>query len=152
MTRKFCALGSLLLALALLSAAPAMAASMQQVSNWTGGVANLPSDVLMYVYVPDKVATNPPLLTLIHSCGSNASVVLGQAPGLKSAADQYGFIIVLRKASSAAGAAGRPIPPRCGHATPAATVTPSSKWWCTRSPRIRPTRIVSTRPVARRER
>jgi len=49
----------------------------------------------MYVYVPDKVAANPPVLTLIHSCGSNASVVLGQASGLKSAADQYGFIIVV---------------------------------------------------------
>jgi acetylxylan esterase len=73
----------------------ASAASLQQVSNWTGGVANLPSDVLMYVYVPDKVATNPPVLTLIHSCDSNASVVLGQAGGLKSAADQYGFIIVV---------------------------------------------------------
>jgi len=72
----------------------ASAASLQPVSNWTGGVPNLPSDVLMYVYVPDKVATNPPVLTLIHSCGSNASVVLGQAGGLKSAADQYGFIIV----------------------------------------------------------
>lgn len=73
----------------------AAAASLQQVSNWTGGVANLPSDVLMYVYVPDKVATNPPVLTLIHSCDSNASVVLGQAGGLKMAADQYGFIIVV---------------------------------------------------------
>ena len=77
------------------AASVAAAASLQQVSNWTGGVANLPSDVLMYVYVPDKVATNPPVLTLIHSCGSNASVVLGQAGGLKSAADQYGFIIVV---------------------------------------------------------
>src|SRR6185312_4134245 len=57
-------------------------------------VANLPSDVLMYVYVPDKVATKPPVLTLIHSCDSNAGIVLGQAGGLKSAADQYGFIIV----------------------------------------------------------
>jgi len=73
----------------------ASAASLQQVSNWTGGVANLPSDVLMYVYVPDKVAANPPVLTLIHSCDSNASTVLGQASGLKSAADQYGFIIVV---------------------------------------------------------
>jgi acetylxylan esterase len=77
------------------AASVAGAASLQQVSNWTGGVGNLPSDVLMYVYVPDKVATNPPVLTLIHSCGSNASVVLGQAGGLKSAADQYGFIIVV---------------------------------------------------------
>ena len=83
-------------AVVILSAASgASAASLQQVSNWTGGVANLPSDVLMYVYVPDKVATNPPVLTLIHSCDSNASVVLGQAGGLKMAADQYGFIIVV---------------------------------------------------------
>ena len=81
--------------LALTAASVARGASLQQVSNWTGGVANLPSDVLMYVYVPDKVATNPPVLTLIHSCDSNASVVLGQAAGLKSAADQYGFIIVV---------------------------------------------------------
>ena len=73
----------------------ASAASLQQVSNWTAGVPNLPSDVQMYIYVPDKVASNPPVLTLIHSCDSNASVVLGQASGLKSAADQYGFIIVV---------------------------------------------------------
>src|SRR5665213_2468351 len=44
---------------------------------------------------PDNVASNPPVLTLIHSCDSNASVVLGQASGLKSAADTYGFIIVV---------------------------------------------------------
>jgi poly(hydroxyalkanoate) depolymerase family esterase len=87
---------ALLVATLCLTVAPgAKAASLQQVSNWTAGVANLPSDVLMYVYVPDKVATNPPVLTLIHSCDSNASVVLGQAGGLKSAADQYGFIIVV---------------------------------------------------------
>jgi poly(hydroxyalkanoate) depolymerase family esterase len=49
----------------------------------------------MYVYVPDKVAINPPVLTLIHSCSSNAQIVLGQASGLQSAADQYGFIIVV---------------------------------------------------------
>src|SRR5579863_8737885 len=82
-------------ALTLMVASVTHAASLQQVSNWTGGVANLPSDVLMYVYVPDKVAVNPPVLTLIHSCDSNASIVLGQAGGLKSAADQYGFIIVV---------------------------------------------------------
>ena len=87
---------ALLVATLCLTAAPgAKAASLQQVSNWTGGVANLPSDVLMYAYVPDKVVTNPPVLTLIHSCDSNASVVLGQAGGLKMAADQYGFIIVV---------------------------------------------------------
>lgn len=73
----------------------ASAASLQQVSNWTGGVANLPSDVLMYAYVPDKVVAKPPVLTIIHSCAGDAAGVLGQASGLKSAADQYGFIIVV---------------------------------------------------------
>ena len=95
MTHRRTSIGALLVAaVGLLAGTPAQAASLQQVSNWTGGVANLPSDVLMYVYVPDKTAANPPILTLIHSCGSNASVVLGQAPDLKSAADKYGFIIV----------------------------------------------------------
>ncbi len=75
--------------------AAASAASLQPVSNW--GVAGLPSDVSMYVYVPDKVAANPPILTLIHYCGGTAGSVFGQAQGggLVSAADQYGFILVV---------------------------------------------------------
>ncbi len=84
----------LIAALILTAGSTARGAGLQQVSNWTGGVANLPSDVLMYVYVPTNVVSNPPVLTIIHSCGSNASVVLNQAAGLRSAADQYGFIIV----------------------------------------------------------
>jgi acetylxylan esterase len=79
----------------LLLAIPAEAASLQQVSNWNGGVS-LPSDVTMWAYVPDKVVTNPPILTLIHYCGGTASAVFGQAQGggVVKAADQYGFIIV----------------------------------------------------------
>jgi acetylxylan esterase len=82
--------------LLLLVAGGARAASLQQVSNWTGGVSGLPSDVTMYIYVPDKVATNPPILTLVHYCGGTASAVFGQAQGggVVKAADQYGFIIV----------------------------------------------------------
>jgi acetylxylan esterase len=87
--------GLMAAALSLAAASVAHGASLQQVSNWTGGAPNLPSDVQMYIYVPEKVVTNPPVLTLIHSCDSNASVVLGQASGLKSTADQYGFIIVV---------------------------------------------------------
>jgi acetylxylan esterase len=50
----------------------------------------------MYACVPDKVATHPPILTLIHYCGGTAAAVLGQAQGsgIAKAADQYGFIIV----------------------------------------------------------
>ena len=77
-------------------AAPfARAASLQQVSNW--GVSGLPSDVSMYIYVPDRVATNPPILTLVHYCGGTASAVFGQAQGggVVGAADQYGFVMVV---------------------------------------------------------
>lgn len=86
----------LVASLVLLTAASAQAASLQQVSNWNGGVTGLPSDVTMYIYVPDKVASNPPILTLIHYCGGTASAVFGQAQGggIVKAADQYGFIIV----------------------------------------------------------
>jgi len=87
--------GLLATTLGLLAAAPAGAASLQQVSNW--GVSGLPSDVSMYIYVPDKVATNPPILALVHYCGGTASAVFGQAQGggIVSAADQYGFIMVV---------------------------------------------------------
>jgi len=75
-------------------APPAYAASLQQVSNW--GVSGLPADVTMFIYVPDRVVANPPILALIHYCGGTASAVFGQAQGggIVSAADQYGFIIV----------------------------------------------------------
>ncbi len=87
---------------ATLTATSAQAASLTQVNNWQGGMT-LPADVTMFIYVPDKVATNPPLLTLIHYCGGNASSVFGQATGNPSAgnggvvqaADKYGFIIVV---------------------------------------------------------
>jgi poly(hydroxyalkanoate) depolymerase family esterase len=81
--------------LALMVARSASAASLQQVSNW--GVSGLPSDVTMYIYVPNNVAANPPILTLVHYCGGTASAVFGQAQGggIVSAADQYGFIMVV---------------------------------------------------------
>lgn len=82
-------------ALVLTAAPRARAASLQQVSNWGG--PGLPTDVTMYVYVPDRVASNPPVLTLIHYCGGTAAAVFGQAQGggVVSAADQYGFIMVV---------------------------------------------------------
>jgi acetylxylan esterase len=80
---------------ALVAPLSAKGASLQAVSNW--GISGLPSDVSMYVYVPDKVAQNPPILTLIHYCGGTASAVFGQAQGggIVKAADQYGFIMVV---------------------------------------------------------
>jgi acetylxylan esterase len=76
-----------------LAAAPAHAASLVKVNNWNGGIT-FPSDVSMYIYVPDNVATNPPILTLIHYCGGSASAVLGQATTVINVANQNGVIVV----------------------------------------------------------
>jgi poly(hydroxyalkanoate) depolymerase family esterase len=85
-------------ALALLAAMPARAASLQQVSSW--GASGVPTYISMYIYVPDKLATNPPIVVLSHYCGGNASGVFGQAGSVKTAADQNGFIIIAPQTSN----------------------------------------------------
>ena len=96
-------LGALLVsALGVLTVPAARAAQLTQVTaDWTGGTS-FPSDVTMYIYVPDKVAANPPLLVLSHYCGGTAQTVFGQARGsgttdggVVQAADKYGFIMVV---------------------------------------------------------
>lgn len=83
------------LMLGLLAAAPAHAASLQKVDNW--GASGVPSTTSMYIYVPDNLAPNPPILVVAHYCGGTAGNVFGQAQGggIVSAADQNGFIIVV---------------------------------------------------------
>src|SRR5689334_8095833 len=85
----------LLQAATLLGAPSATAATPQMVSNW--GASGVPSDISMWMYVPDNVGTNPPILVLIHYCGGTASAVFGQAQGggIVSAADQHKFVIVM---------------------------------------------------------
>jgi len=85
---------TLLTTLGVLSSATAHAAQLTAVSGWNGGVT-LPADVTMSIYVPDKLAASPPVVTVIHYCGGNASAVFGQAKDIKAAADKYSFIMVL---------------------------------------------------------
>ena len=75
-------LGALLVsALGMLTVPAARAAQLTQVTaDWTGGTS-FPSDVTMYIYVPDKVAANPPILVLSHYCGGAACDVFSQAKG-----------------------------------------------------------------------
>ena len=95
-------------ALGVFAVTPARAAAPTLVTaDRKGGASGLPSDVAMYTYIPSKVATNPPLLTIIHYCGGSAQAVFGQASGIISAADQYGFIVVLPSNANASGAKGR---------------------------------------------
>ena len=82
---------SIILGLSL--AAPAGAASLQQVNDW--GASGVPSYVKMYIYVPDKLATKPPILVSAHSCGSTATGQMGNIPKIKAAADANGFILIL---------------------------------------------------------
>ena len=103
MTRRRVTLGTVLAAaLGLAAARSANAASLQQVSNW--GVSGLPSDVTMYIYVPNKVATNPPILTLIHYCGGTASPSSARRRGAASSAPPIST--ASSSSSPAAGAAG----------------------------------------------
>jgi acetylxylan esterase len=79
-----------------LLATQARAAALTQVARatWAGSV-QLPSYIGMYIYVPDKLATKPPIMVSSHSCGSTASSQMGNIPMIKAAADASGFILIL---------------------------------------------------------
>jgi len=84
------------LSLGLLVPARGWAASLTQVnrSDWAGSL-KLPSYVQMYIYVPDKLATKPPIMVSSHSCGSTATGQMGNIPLSTAAADKNGFIMIL---------------------------------------------------------
>jgi poly(hydroxyalkanoate) depolymerase family esterase len=87
-----------LLATTVLAAAgPASAAaSLTQVTNF----GNDPSNLNMYVYVPDRLAPRPALLVAIHYCtGSAQALFNGAAHDFVTAADQYGYVIVFPEAT-----------------------------------------------------
>src|SRR6266540_6059778 len=83
-------------AVSLVIGASAQAATLTQVSrsDWAGNVT-LPSNVQMYVYVPDKLATKPPVVASAHSCGNSASGQMSNIPVTRATADTNGFILIL---------------------------------------------------------
>ncbi len=91
--------------LSILVVAPARAASLQPVGSW--GASGVPSYISMSIYVPDRLATNPPILVVGHFCGGSASAVFGQAQGggLVAAADRYGFIMIFPQTTNPATSA-----------------------------------------------
>src|SRR6185503_3390933 len=65
---------------------------LTQVTNF----GNNPSNLGMYIYVPDRLAARPALLVLVHYCGGTAAGIFnGNGHDYVSAADRYGYIIVL---------------------------------------------------------
>jgi len=81
--------------LGLCAALPVRAASLTMVPRSTWGASGVPSYMQMYIYVPDKLATKPPIYVSSHSCGSTATGQIGNIPLSKAAADTNGFIMIL---------------------------------------------------------
>lgn len=81
----------------LLTAAPAVAASLQKVTSW--GATGVPTYVSMYIYVPDKLAEKPPILVACHACQGNATTYINNIPGVVAAANKNGFIVIVPEAT-----------------------------------------------------
>ncbi|KAK3990008.1 Alpha/Beta hydrolase protein [Cladorrhinum sp. PSN332] len=88
-------LSSAVLALASLS----NAASLQQVTNWGSN----PSNIRAYIYVPDRLASNPALIVASHYCGGSASAFQGNTNAYRSAADTLGFIVLYPESPNSGG-------------------------------------------------
>jgi poly(hydroxyalkanoate) depolymerase family esterase len=71
------------------TATPAKAASLVQVTNFGSN----PSNNKMYVYVPNNVRANPPILVALHQCTGTGPGFFGST-AFASLADQYGFIVI----------------------------------------------------------
>ncbi len=81
---------------ALATAQPAEAATLTRVT----GFGNNPTNLNMYVYVPNNVSSRPALLVAIHYCtGSAQAFYSGGAADYVRAADQYGYVIVFPEAT-----------------------------------------------------
>jgi endo-1,4-beta-xylanase len=83
-------------AIVLIAAQPASAATLTRVTDFGSN----PSNLNMYTYVPDRVASRPALLVAIHYCTGSASAVFnGYARDYVTAADQSGYVIVFPEAT-----------------------------------------------------
>jgi poly(hydroxyalkanoate) depolymerase family esterase len=73
-----------------LHAAPeAAAASLTQITNF----GNNPSNLLMYLYVPNNVKANPSILLALHGCQGTGPYMYSSTD-FASLADQYGYIVI----------------------------------------------------------
>jgi poly(hydroxyalkanoate) depolymerase family esterase len=88
------------LAALLMSGSPAMAASLTRVTSF----GTNPTNLNMYIYVPANLAPRPALLVLVHYCSGSASAVFnGNGHDYATAADRYGYIMVLPEATRSGG-------------------------------------------------
>lgn len=86
------------LSLGLLAAMPGYAASVTAVSRATWGASGVPDYVNMNIYVPDRLAENPPIVVACHSCSTAIGTFFDAIRGIRAGADKNGFIIILPEA------------------------------------------------------
>ncbi|MFG6201585.1 PHB depolymerase family esterase [Nonomuraea sp. JJY05] len=87
---------ALVAASALLVTRPVQAASLTRVTNF----GTNPTNLNMFIYVPDNVAPQPALLVMVHYCTGSASGVFNSVGrDFVTAADRYGYVIVLPEAT-----------------------------------------------------
>lgn len=77
----------------------ALAASLQQV---TANFGPNPTNVGMFVYIPAKLASPPPILVAAHYCTGTAQAYFSGTQ-YASLADQYGYIVIYPNAPTAGG-------------------------------------------------
>jgi poly(hydroxyalkanoate) depolymerase family esterase len=87
------------LCLAFFAAASARAASLQKVDPSDWGTSGLPSYVNMYIYVPDHLASKPPIVVAPHHCQGTGPGTYGEMSSLVSIANSNGFIIIFPEAT-----------------------------------------------------
>ncbi|MEV6167153.1 PHB depolymerase family esterase [Streptomyces sp. NPDC051954] len=95
MLTALCGALEALLAAALLTAPPAAARTRAPTATLTEvtGFGENPSNLQMYLYVPDSVTANPAVLVAVHYCtGSGPAMYSGTE--YASLADRYGFVVV----------------------------------------------------------
>ena len=93
------------LSLGLLTVAPTLAAQLQRVDPNTWGRNGVPTYIDMHIYVPDQLATNPPILVASHSCGTGVDGYFNDATVrlVVAAADRNGFIMIFPALDVAGG-------------------------------------------------
>jgi acetylxylan esterase len=87
---------------------PARAASLQAVSSsaWASGLNSEPMQyVSMYIYVPDTLASPPPIMVAAHYCGGSASAYYSFDSAVVNLANQYGFIMIFPQTTNPASSA-----------------------------------------------
>lgn len=96
--KKILAAVAAALVAALALASPASAAALQEVTDF----GDNPSGIKMFLYVPEKVAENPPILVAVHWCHGTATDMYNGTQ-YATLAEKYGFLVVYPSAITSDG-------------------------------------------------